>query len=71
MRKPSPRITGVMLLIAGLALALFLALAQSAPGTMLPKAAIAVLVLISALCVAFGGFMIARNRNPRTDSGVR
>lgn len=71
MRKPSPRANGFILLVLGAALAVFLALAQSAPETNLPKIVIAVLVVVSAACVAFGGFMIARNRNPRTDTGIR
>ena len=71
MRNPSPRARGVVLVIVGLALALFLAVMQSARETALPEFAIAVLVLMAALCIAFGGFMIARNRNPRVDSGIR
>jgi hypothetical protein len=71
MRNPNPRVRGIVLLMVGLALGLFLAVMQSARETALSEFAIAAIIVIAAACVAFGGFMIARNRNPRVDSGIR
>ena len=71
MRNPNPRVRGIVLVAVGAALGLFLAIMQSATETALSEFAIAALILLAALCIAFGGFMIARNRNPRVDSGIR
>jgi hypothetical protein len=71
MRIGSPRARGIMLLLAGLILALFLAIVQSSHETALPEFAIALVAITACVCVAFGAFMALKNRGARTDTGIR
>lgn len=71
MRTGRPRVVGTVLLVLGLVMALALALAQSGEQTRLPELVILAAILVSALSITVGLFMIIKNRAVRTDIGPR